>query len=125
MESNRQIDVTIISVFMSVAALALMVSVIPVALPLRFFAIAGGILLGPGGLAYRWAVGCRWVECMAIGIGINLAILMTLALFPVYLHSWHPARFEALIPITTLLLSAALLFRSRSNRYSGTRRRSV
>jgi hypothetical protein len=112
MTSDRRTDVAIISASACVAVLAILTAAVHISPALRLFAAIGGILLGPGGLLYRLATRSRWVECLSVGVGINVAVLMVLALFAVSVHLWHPVRLELLIPLTTLLL-AIVLFRRK------------
>lgn len=114
MNNNRRVDVAIIVTFACVAMLAMVTPVIGISPSLRVFATVCGVLLGPGILAYRLATKSSWGECFAIGVTINVAILMLLALFAVTDHYWHTLRLELLIPLTTLLLALALLQRKES-----------
>lgn len=109
MTSDRRIDVAILSGFACVAVLAMLASVVTVAPSLRLFAVILGVLLGPGGLAYRMASGSRWAECLTVGVGLNVAILMLLALLAVYARFWHPIEFELFIPLSTFWLALILL----------------
>jgi multisubunit Na+/H+ antiporter MnhF subunit len=109
MKNGHRVDVTIISVFACVAVLAIVASVVPIPPSLRLSATIGGILLGPGSLAYRIATGSQWTECLTVGVGLNVATLMMLALLSVYARYWHPLSFELVIPLTTFLLAIILL----------------
>jgi len=111
MKSDRRIDVVIISAFACVAVLAIVTPLVSIGPSLRLFATIGGILLGPGSLAYRMATGSRWGECLTVGVGLNVAILMMLALVAVYARFWHPIEFELTIPLATLLLAIVLIQR--------------
>jgi len=107
---NRdRIDVPIIVGFALVAAIAALAPLVHVSAPLRLLAVLSGILFGPGGLAYRLATEGPWTECLTIGIAINIAIVMLLALSLVSAHFWYPIPFEVLIPLSTLILSNFLL----------------
>jgi hypothetical protein len=121
MKSDRRIDAAIISGFACVAVLAMVTPVVPIAPSLRLFATIGGILLGPGSLAYRMVTGSRWIECLTVGVGLNVATLMMLALLSVYARYWHPMRIELVIPLTTFLLAIVLLRRVKEpiDRHSG------
>lgn len=113
MKSDRRVDIAIISVFAFVAALAMLTLVVPITPSLRVWVTVGAVLLGPGGLAYRTATGSRWAECLTVGAGVNVAILMLLGLFAVDAPFWHPIALELLIPATTLLLAVMLLRREK------------
>ena len=108
MKIKYQADVVMIAAFALVAALAIVTPLTLTASPIRVLAAFGGILLGPGGLACR-AAGRPWAECLAIGVAINVAVVMVLGLLLVSVGLWHPVPFELLIPVTTLGLSAVLL----------------
>lgn len=112
MTSDRRTDVAIISASACVAVVAILTAAVHISPTLRLFAAIGGILLGPGGLLYRLATRSRWVECLSVGVGLNVALLMVLALFAVSFHVWHPVRIELLIPLTTFLL-ALVIFRRK------------
>ena len=115
MRSNHRIDLAIIITFACIAALAVIASVIRIPLPFRLFAAIGGVLLGPGTLACRLATGCGWIECITVGVAINVAIVMMLGLSLVSAHFWHPLPFELLIPLATFLLSITLLLKEREH----------
>ena len=120
MKTTNRVDVAIVVAIACVAVLAMVTPVVQISSSFRLVATVGGILLGPGSLAYRVATGSRWGECLAVGVGINVAILMLLALFAVTIHFWHPLWLEFLIPLTTFLLSIVLLQRKERIGDSGT-----
>lgn len=111
MRSKYRPDVIIIAVFALVAVLAIVAPLAQLISPYRFLATFGGILFGPGALAYRLATGRRWVECLTVGVAIDVATVMVLGLALVSAHLWYPTAFELLIPLTAFLLSAILLIR--------------
>ena len=112
MTNDRRADNAIISVSACLAVLAILTAAVHISPSLRIFAALGGIVLGPGGLLYRLATRSRWAECLSVGVVINVAVLMLLALFAVSVHLWDPVRFELLIPLSTLVL-ALVLFRRK------------
>jgi hypothetical protein len=112
MTSDRRTDNAIISVSAFLAVLAILTAAVHISPGLRIFAALGGIILGPGGLLYRLATRSRWAECLSVGVVLNVAVLMLLALFAVSVHLWTPVRFELLIPLSTLVL-ALVLFRRK------------
>ena len=114
MNSNRT-EITVIAASAVLAILAIAMPVIDVGQPIQFIAALGGILLGPGCLAYRLATGSRWGECLMVGLAVNVAALMMLALVSVSLHVWHP-KIELAIPATTCVL-AIVLYRRRNRNY--------
>ena len=57
--SNNRIDVTIITASGLLAVLAIAAPILSIGQPIQFLAVLGGILLGPGGLAYRLATSGR------------------------------------------------------------------
>ena len=109
--SSNRTDIAIVAACALVAAVAIVAPLTGSASPFRFLGAFGGVLLGPGGLAYRLGTGRRWSECFAIGTPINVAIVMLLGLALVSAHFWYPTPFELLIPITTCLLCGVLLRR--------------
>ena len=111
MKNDRRVDLAIICLLAFVAVLAIITSVITINPALRLIATIGGILLGPGVLAYRVATGSGWIECLTVGIGANVAILMMLGMFGVTTHYWHPVQLELLIPLATFLLAVVLFQR--------------
>jgi hypothetical protein len=115
MNSDRT-DLTIIAASAVLAILAIAMPVINVGQPIQFIAALGGILLGPGCLAYRLATGSRWGECLMVGLAANVAALMMLALVSVSLHLWHP-KIELVIPATTCVLAIVLYRRRNQNHY--------
>lgn len=110
--SNNRIDVTVITASGVLAVVAIVAPVIGIGQPIQFLAVLGGILLGPGGLAYRLATGSKWGECLIVGITLNIAALMVLALVAIAVHFWHP-KVELIIPVATCVL-AVLLYRRRT-----------
>ena len=115
MNSDRT-DLTIITASSVVAVLAIAAAILGIGQPIQFIAALGGILLGPGCLAYRLATGSRWGECLMVGLAVNVAALMMLALVSVALHLWHP-KIELVIPATTCVLAIALYRRRNQNHY--------
>ena len=111
MNSNNRTDIAIVAAFAVVAAVAIVAPLTDTASPARFVGACGGVLLGPGGLAYRLATGRRWGECLAIGTPINVAIVMLCGLLLVSAHFWYPTPVELLVPVTTCLLCGVLLRR--------------
>jgi hypothetical protein len=109
MNSNNRTDIAIVTACALVAAVAIAAPVALTASPVRFLGAFGGVLLGPGALAYRLATGRRWGECFTVGTPINVAAVMLLGLALVDAHFWHPTAFELLIPLTTLVLCGALV----------------
>ena len=109
--SNNRIDVTIITASGLLAVLAIAAPILSIGQPIQFLAVLGGILLGPGGLAYRLATGSKWGECLIVGVTLNIAALMVLALVAVAVHFWHP-KVELIIPAVTCVL-AIVLYRRR------------
>jgi hypothetical protein len=108
MKDDKRSDVLLVAAFAFVAIVAIAFTLVRIAPPIRAFATIGGVILGPGCLAYRLVTGSRWAECISVGIGINIAILMLLGLLAVSVNLWYPVRFELLVPVTTLLLSIVL-----------------
>jgi hypothetical protein len=109
MTSTRRPDLAVIAAFGLMAMLAIAAPLTHVPPGFRLFAVLGGVLLGPASLSYRMATRHRWTECLAVGATINVAIVMLLGEVLVAAHFWHPVPFELFIPVTTVLLSAALL----------------
>ncbi|TVZ07108.1 hypothetical protein EAS64_07280 [Trebonia kvetii] len=110
--TNDRTGVTIVTASTVVAVLAIAAPIIGIGQPIQFVATLGGILLGPGSLAYRLATGSKWSECLMVGVALNFSTLMLLALTAVVLHFWHPM-IELIIPAATCLL-AILLTRRRT-----------
>ena len=115
MNSNRT-DITIIVASAALAILAIVMPVINIGQPIQFIAALCGILLGPGCLAYRLATGSKWGECLMVGLAVNVAALMMLALVSVSLHLWHP-KIELAIPVATCVLAIVLYRRRNQNNY--------
>lgn len=115
MNDNRT-EVTILIASAVVAVLAIVTPIIGIGQPIQFLATLGGILLGPGSLAYRLATGAKWSECLMVGLGLNIAALMMLALTAVVLHFWHP-KIELIIPVVTCMLAVALYRRQTQDSY--------
>lgn len=115
MNENRT-EMTIITASAVVAVLAIAAPLINIGQPIQFIAALGGVLLGPGGLAYRLATGAKWTECLMIGVAINIAALMLIALIVVALHFWHP-KVELIIPMATCVLAIVLYNRDTRNGY--------
>lgn len=111
MSSNRA-DVTAVATSAVLAILAIVAPLISVGQPIQFIATLGGVILGPGSLAYRLVTGAKWAECLMVGLALNIAALMMLALVTVALHFWHP-KVELIIPAVTCLL-AIVLYRRRA-----------
>lgn len=123
MTSDRRIDVAILSGFACVALLAMVTPIVTIAPTLRLSATFVGVLFGPGSLAYRMATKSRWAECLTVGVCLNIAILMMLALLAVYTRLWHPVAFELLIPLATFVIAVILLQRKEPIGHSGAMRR--
>lgn len=111
MTSENRTTLTIIITSAVVAVLAIMTPLLNVGQPTQFIAVFGGVLLGPGSLAYRLATGSKWTECLTVGVALNLAALMMVALVAVALHFWHP-KVELIIPVVTCGLAIVLYRRS-------------
>ncbi len=116
MTTYSRIDQTIIAMSAVLAGLAIATPIIGVGGPIQFTSVLGGVLLGPGALAYRLATGSTWGQCLMVGLALNIAALAVLALVIVALHFWHP-KVELIIPAATVLLAIALDWRQRSEGY--------
>jgi hypothetical protein len=119
MNSNSRTDIAIVAACALVAAVAIAAPLTVTASPVRAVAAFGGVLVGPGALAYRLATGRRWGECFVIGTPMNVAAVMLIGLGLVDAHLWHPTAFELLIPLTTFVLCGVVLRRGM-RRPSGT-----
>ena len=115
MMSNNRIDVAIVTASVVLAMLAIFADIIAIGQPIQFVATLGGILLGPGNLACRLSSNSKWSECLMVGVAVNVAALMLLALTAVALHFWHP-KLELIIPAATCVL-AVVLYRRWANDY--------
>jgi uncharacterized membrane protein YoaK (UPF0700 family) len=118
--SNNRTDVTVITASAMLAVLAIVAPVISIGQPIQFIATLGGILLGPGSLACRLATRSQWAECLLIGLALNIAALMLLALAAVALHFWHP-KIELIIPAVTCVLAILLYSRRARDDYQDNR----
>ena len=114
--NSKRTEIAIIAGSAVLAILAIAMPVINVGQPVQFIAALGGILFGPGCLAYRLATASRWGECLMVGLAVNVAALMMLALVSVSLHLWHP-KIELAIPATTCVLAIVLYRRRDQNQY--------
>jgi hypothetical protein len=115
MKSTR-IDLTIITTSAALAVLAIVTPILRVGGPIQFTAVLGGIMLGPGSLAYRLATGSNWMHCLMVGLALNIAALAMLALGIIAIHFWHP-KVELIIPAATCLLAIVLYQRHRREDY--------
>lgn len=106
MKSDR-VTVTIVATSSGIAVLAIAAAVIDIGQPLQFLATLGGVLLGPGALAYRLATRSNWTQCLMVGLALNAAAVMLLGLTTVAIHFWHP-KVELIIPLITCVLAIAL-----------------
>jgi hypothetical protein len=113
---NNRTDVTIVTVSTVVAVLAIVAPIMGIGQPIQFLGALGGILFGPGSLAYRLATGSKWSECLMVGLGLNIAALMMLGLTAVVLHFWHP-KIELIIPAATCMLAVVLYRRLAQDNY--------
>ena len=116
MVRHSRIDLTIITTSAVLAALAIATPIIGVGGPIQFTSVLGGVLLGPGALAYRLATGSAWGQCLMVGLALNIAALAVLALVIVAAHFWHP-KVELIIPLATVLLAIALYGRPEHDGY--------
>ena len=107
MNSDKRTDLIILSAAAVLAAAAIAAPVLGAGQPVALLAVLGGILLGPGSLGYRLATGSKWAECLTIGVALNVAAVMLLALVAVAVHFWHP-KVELVIPLATCVLAAVL-----------------
>ena len=112
--SDDRTGVTVVAASALVAVLALAAPLLSIGQPVELLAVLGGILLGPGSLACRLATGAKWPDCLMIGVAVNIAGLMLLALVAIAVHFWQP-KVELVIPLTTLVLALAL-YRRESRR---------
>jgi hypothetical protein len=121
--SDNQTEATIVTASAVVAVLAIAAPLLGIGQPIQGFAAFGGIILGPGGLAYRMATGAKWPECLMVGVALNIAALMVVALVAVALHFWHP-KVELIIPLTTCVLAVLIYGRiaQQGNRGGGYQR---
>jgi hypothetical protein len=111
MISDKRADVTAATAAAVLAVLAIAAPVMSMGQPVQFLAVLGGILLGPGALACRLATGSRWGECLMVGVAVDIAALMVLALTAVAVHFWHP-KVELIIPAVTCVLAIVLYRRT-------------
>ena len=119
MNSNRT-DAAIIYVSAAVAVLAIAAPLIKIGQPVQFLVVLGGILAGPGSLAYRLLSKAKWPECLMVGLALNVAALMVIGFAIVAVNFWHP-KVELLIPVTTCVLALVLYRRDVSgNRWAAT-----
>jgi hypothetical protein len=109
MNSNR----AVIYVSAAIAVLAIAATLIKIGQPVQFLAALGGILAGPGSLAYRLLAKAKWPECLMVGLALNVAALMVVAFAIVAVNFWHP-KVELLIPATTCVLALVLYRRDVS-----------
>lgn len=116
MVKNTRIDLTIITTSAALAVLAIVTPIISVGGPIQFIAVLGGVVLGPGCLAYRLATDSTWGQCLMVGLALNIAALAMLALVIIAVHFWHP-KVELIIPAVTCLLAVALYRRHRQDDY--------
>jgi hypothetical protein len=115
MKSTRA-DLAIITISAVLAVLAIVTPILRVGGSIQFIAVLGGILLGPGALAYRLATGSSWGQCLMVGLALNVAALAVLALTIVGIHFWHP-KVELVIPAATCLLAIVLYQHLRRNEH--------
>jgi hypothetical protein len=108
--SDHQTEVTIVTASAVLAVLAIAAPLLSIGQPIQAFAAFGGIILGPGGLAYRITTGAKWPECLMVGVALNIAALMVIALVAIALHFWHP-KVELIIPVTTCVLATLIYSR--------------
>jgi hypothetical protein len=111
MISDKRADVTVAVAAAVLAVLATAASAVSMGQPVQLLAALGAILLGPGALACRLTTGSRWSECLMVGVAIDVAALMVLALTAVAAHFWHP-EVELIIPAATCVLAVVLYRRS-------------
>jgi hypothetical protein len=112
--NNNRADSAIIIASAVVAVLAILADVVAIGQPIQFVATLGGILLGPGSLGCRLASSSKWSECLMVGVAINIAALMLLALTAVALHFWQP-KIELIIPAATCVLAIVLYRKGEVN----------
>jgi uncharacterized membrane protein YoaK (UPF0700 family) len=117
MNDNRT-EVTIVTASAVLAVLAIVTPLLNIGQPIQFIAVFGGILLGPGSLAYRLATGSKWSECLMVGVALNISALMIVALVAVALHFWHP-KVELIIPAVTCVLAMVLYNRLAQDGHRG------
>lgn len=117
MTDDHRIDITIIGTSAAVAVLAIATSLLSIGQPLQLLAALGAVAFGPGALAYRLITGARWSQCLMVGVAVNIAALMVLALTIVAVHFWHP-KVELLIPLATCVLSGVLYRRGGQGEWS-------
>lgn len=79
---------------------------------LRAPLVIAAVVLGPGVVLWRWLTPRPWLECVAVGAAVNVALLMLLGLFLVSIQSWHPVAAWQVLPIVTCLICYRLLFRA-------------
>jgi hypothetical protein len=120
MISDKRANVTIATVAAALAVLAIAAPAMSIGQPVQFLATLGGILLGPGALACRLATGSRWTECLILGLAIDVAALMVLALTAVAVHFWQP-KVELIIPAATCVLAIVLYRRTARTVQEGDR----
>jgi hypothetical protein len=105
--SDNRTEAIIVTASAVLAVLAIVTPVLDVGQPIQFIAVFGGVLLGPGSLAYRLSTGSKWVECLMVGVALNFAAVMIVGLMAVAFHFWHP-KVELIIPAATCVLAIAL-----------------
>lgn len=88
--------------------------------PARFVLMGVAILYGPATPALRLACKMPWQECIALGLGIDVALLMVTGQAMVMLNRWDPGAAIAGLLLASVLVAEPLLERSFNDRYEHT-----
>lgn len=78
----------------------------------RFIILVIATLYGPATPAFRLACQMPWFECLALGIGIDAALVMATGQGMVMLGRWAPGEAVACLLLSSILVAVALFHRS-------------
>ena len=80
--------------------------------PLRFGVVTAALLFGPAVPVFRLVSDMRLSECLAVGVAVNVALVMLLGEAMVLAHVWAPVLGAIALLCVTVAISVRLVVRS-------------
>ena len=114
--SPRALDRAVAATTAALAVAAALAIALSAPWPLRFGVLAVALLFGPAVPALRLVSEMRMSECLVLGVALDVALLMLAGEGLALAHLWAPVWGTVALLAATVVVSAALLVRSRRRR---------
>lgn len=110
--SSRRSDLVLATAGIVLPEIAALAVVIGAPSVVRFVAVLGAVLYGPATPALRLTCRIPWFECLALGIGVDAALVMLSAQAMVMANQWAPGPALAGLLVASVVVAVPLLLRS-------------